>query len=152
MSDDTSSIDPVHPSRPEMEDIKAAVSETIKELHEAQAVKIKKPETLQGWLWTIGAIGGFIAFIVSTIIYLDSISQHHKLPVHPGAQEIIEEIKHMNRQHALDTEVHRSEEHLQLQILRETRPIQEDIHLIKEDVRSIQTKVDILIDRQERER
>ena len=82
--------------------------------------------------WEIGAIGGFIAFIASTIIYLDSISQHHKLPAHPGAQEIIEEIKHMNRQHALDTEVHRSEEHLQLQILRETRPIQEDIHLIKE--------------------
>ena len=51
-----------------------------------------------------------------------------------------------------DEKKHKNEAELQLQILAETRPIKENIYKIKEDVGTIKTKLDILLDRYENNR
>lgn len=140
------------------DEIKKIVSDTIREVHEAQSIKLSKPNTLRGWLMTLGIIGGFIGFLWSAIIFLDNIANHHEQPYHIGAEKLVLAIEekheeHVKRheEHVANNELHRREEQLQLQILRETKPIKESIQTIKQDVRSIETKVDILIDRAQRD-
>jgi len=140
------------------DEIKKIVSDTIREVHEAQSIRLSKPNTLRGWLMTLGIIGGFIGFLWSAIIFLDNIANHHEQPYHIGAEKLVLAIeeKHegqvkRHEEHVANNELHRREEQLQLQILRETKPIKESIQTIKQDVRSIETKVDILIDRAQRD-
>jgi hypothetical protein len=140
------------------DEIKKIVAETIKEVHEAQSIRFSRPNTLRGWLMTLGIIGGFIGFLWSAIIFLDDIAKHHEQPYHIGAEKLVLAIEekheeHVKRHeaHVANNELHRREEQLQLQIMRETKPIKESIQTIKQDVRSIETKVDILIDRAQRD-
>lgn len=130
------------------EEIHDIVATTIKEVHEAQAIRFSKPETLRGWMLVIALVGACVGFIWTSIVFLNDVAEHHKQPYHPGAEELVKAVKQAHIDHINDNEHHRREEQLQLQILKETKPITEDIHDIKEDVRSIETKLDIIIDRQ----
>lgn len=139
------------------DEIKKIVAETIREVHEAQAIRFTKPATFRGWLMTVGILCGFLGFIWSAIVFLDDIANHHEQPYHVGAEKLVmaieekhEEQVKLHHQHVTDNELHRREEQLQLQILKETRPIRDDIQVIKQDVRSIETKLDIIIDRAQR--
>ena len=139
------------------DDIKKIVAETIKEVHEAQAIRFARPSTLRGWLMTLGIVGGFLGFVWTAVVFLNNIAMHHEQPYHIGAEKLVLAIEekheeHVKRheEHVANNELHRREEQLQLQIMRETKPIKESIQTIKQDVRSIETKVDILIDRAER--
>jgi len=134
------------------EDIKRVISATVIELHEAQAVRFTKPSTLQGWLYVVGVLAGFVAFIYTSIIFLNDVSNHHKQPYHQGAEGLVVAIEERVALHEEDEKLHKNEAELQLQILAETRPIKENIYKIKEDVGTIKTKLDILLDRYENNR
>ena len=134
------------------EDIKRVISATVSELHEAQAVRFTKPSTLQGWLYVVGILAGFVAFIYTSIIFLNDVSNHHKQPYHEGAEALVVAIEDRVTTHVDDEKKHKNEAELQLQILAETRPIKENIYKIKEDVGTIKTKLDILLDRYENNR
>jgi hypothetical protein len=129
--------------------IKNVVSETIKELHAADTgIRFKKPTTIQGWMAVTLAGITIIGFFISSIIFLNEVTQHHKKVAHDGTYSLVEGVEELHRIHVSNEEFHRREEQLQLQILKETKPIVEKINEVKEDVRSIETKVDILIDRE----
>ena len=130
--------------------IRDIVAATIKEVHEAQAIRFTRPATLRGWMMTVGMVAGFVAFLWSGVVFLNDVASHHEQPYHTGAEELVTAVKEAHIEHVQNTELHRREEQLQLQILRETKPINEDIQEIKQDVRSIQTKLDIIIDRNSR--
>jgi hypothetical protein len=134
------------------DDIKRVISATVSELHEAQAVRFTKPNTLQGWLYVVGVLAGFVAFIYTYIIFLNDVSNHHKQPYHEGAEALVVAIEDRVTTHVDDEKKHKNEAELQLQILAETRPIKENIYKIKEDVGTIKTKLDILLDRYENNR
>ena len=57
------------------DDIKRVISATVSELHEAQAVRFTKPSTLQGWLYVVGILAGFVAFIYTSIIFLNDVKE-----------------------------------------------------------------------------
>ena len=131
----------------DQDDIQTIVAATIKEVHEAQAIKLEKPTTLRGWMMTIGLVGGLIGFLFTSAVFLNRVADHHKQPYHEGAEVLVSAIEEAHINHTKNNEFHRREEQLQLQILKETKPITESIQVIKQDVRSIETKLDILIDR-----
>tara|TARA_B110000285_G_scaffold78550_1_gene90446 strand:+ start:129 stop:551 length:423 start_codon:yes stop_codon:yes gene_type:complete len=130
------------------EEIKRVISSTVNELHEAQAVRFTKPETLQGWLYILCVMGGFLAFVWTGIVFLNRVSEHHKMPSHTGTLELLTALDANISNHAQDQERHKEDSRIQLQILHETRPIQQNINDIKQNVSSIRSKVDILLDRQ----
>jgi hypothetical protein len=134
------------------DDIKRVISATVSELHEAQAVRFTKPSTLQGWLYVVGVLAGFVAFIYTSVIFLNDVSNHHKQPYHEGAEALVVAIEDRVTTHVDNEKKHKNEAELQLQILAETRPIKENIYKIKEDVGTIKTKLDILLDRYENNR
>ena len=134
------------------DDIKRVIAATVSELHEAQAVRFTKPSTLQGWLYVVGVFAGFVAFIYTSIIFLNDVSNHHKRPYHEGAEALVVSIEDRLATHQENGKKHKNEAELQLQILAETRPIKESIYKIKEDVGTIKTKLDILLDRYENNR
>jgi hypothetical protein len=130
-------------------EIKEVVAETIKELHAADTgIRFKKPTTVQGWLAISIATITIISFFISSIIFLNEVTQHHKKIAHDGAFKIVDDVQRLHDRHVENDEFHRKEEQLQLQILRETRPLIEKLGEVKEDVKAIETKVDILIDRE----
>lgn len=133
--------------RVDQHDIQAIVAATIKEVHEAQAIRFEKPTTLRGWMMTIGLVGGLIGFLFTAAVFLNRVADHHKQPYHEGAEVLVTAIEEAHINHTKSNEFHRREEQLQLQILKETKPITDSIQVIKQDVRSIETKLDILIDR-----
>ena len=129
--------------------IKNVVSETIKELHAADTgIRFKKPTTIQGWMAVTLAGITLTGFFGSSIVFLNKVSTHHKLPTHVGVKSIIEDIENIHTMHLNDQNFHIKEERLQLKILEETQPIHEKLGVIKEDVKAIETKVDILLDRE----
>ena len=132
----------------EEEDIKKVISSTVKELHEAQAVRFTKPTSLQGWLYVIGAFSGMMALIWTGVVFLNNISEHRKQPYHKGAETLVDAIEKRISVHQDDSELHKRDAELQLKILEETKPIKENISKIQQDVGTIKTKLDILIDRQ----
>lgn len=130
-------------------EIKSVVAETIKELHAADTgIRFKKPTTIQGWLAVSIATITILGFFISSIIFLNEVTQHHKKTAHDGAMTIVDDVRELHESHVKNDDFHRKEEQLQLQILRETKPIVEKIAEVKEDVKAIETKVDILLDRE----
>ena len=71
---------------------------------------------------------------------------------HEGAEALVVSIEDRLATHQENGKKHKNEAELQLQILAETRPIKESIYKIKEDVGTIKTKLDILLDRYENNR
>ena len=131
--------------------IKSIIGETIKELHaQDTGIRFKKPETIQGWIFILSACCGAVAFLFSAVIFLNDVAKHHKSPYHEGAERLVEDVTLLHTDHNQSNEIHPTQGDIQLQILKETKPIKEDIQVIKQDIRSIETKVDILIDRQYR--
>lgn len=126
--------------------IKAVISETIKELHANDAVQVQKPKTLQGWIYVTMALGGGIGLVWSGIIKLDQMARHAELPHHAGVEKLVEKFTEVQAKHEENRDIHRSEAELQLSIMKETEPIKEDLHSIKQDVREIQRSVDILVE------
>lgn len=126
--------------------IKTIIAETIKELHANDAVQIQKPKTLQGWLYIIGAICGLCGLLWTGIVKLDAMASHAKKPHHDGVEVLVKRFEEAQAKHEEDRNLHRTEAELQLKIMKETEPIKEDLHLIKEDVREIQRSVDILVE------
>lgn len=130
-------------------EMKLVVAETIKELHAVDTgIRFKKPSTIQGWMAVTLAGITLTGFFGSSIVFLNKVSTHHKLPAHVGVEAIIEELENIHALHIIDQNLHIKEERLQLQILEETQPIHEKLGVIKEDVKAIETKVDILLDRE----
>ena len=57
-------------------EIKEVVAETIKELHAADTgIRFKKPTTVQGWLAISIATITIISFFISSIIFLNEVTQ-----------------------------------------------------------------------------
>jgi len=130
-------------------EMKLVVAETIKELHAADTgIRFKKPSTIQGWMAVTLAGITLTGFFGSSIVFLNKVSTHHKLPAHVGVESIIKDLEDIHALHVRDQNFHIKEEQLQLQILAETRPIHEKLGVIREDVKGIETKVDILLDRE----
>ena len=126
--------------------IKTIIAETIRELHANDAVQIQRPKTLQGWLYIIGAICGLVGLLWTGIVKLDTMASHAEKPHHDGVELLVKKFEESQAKHEEDRNIHRSEAELQLKIMKETEPIKEDLHLIKEDVREIQRSVDILVE------
>ena len=59
------------------DDIQTIVAATIKEVHEAQAIRFEKPTTLRGWMMTIGLVGGLIGFLFTAAVFLNRVADHH---------------------------------------------------------------------------
>ena len=129
------------------EDVKAIIQETIAQLHADDAqLLLKKPKTLQGWVYIVIGIGSIIAFMWGSVIFLNDIAEHSKAAHHEGTEQILQEIRQDHVNHIYDKELHRGEAELELTIMKSTEPLKNDISNIKEDVRQIQSSVDILVD------
>lgn len=132
------------------EDLKKVISEVIEEFSSRnnRTIKFKKPETIQGWLVLIITFFSIIGFMFTSIVFLNDISNHHKIPSHDGTNKILKELNKNLNDHRTDTAIHRNDDVLKLKIMQETQPIIKEIGEVKEDVRSIETKVDILLNRE----
>ena len=129
------------------DDVKAIIQETISQLHADDAqLLFKKPKTLQGWVYIVIGIGSIIAFMWGSVVFLNDIAEHSKAAHHEGTEEILKKIRQDHVNHIYDKELHRGEAELELKILKATEPLKNDISNIKEDVRQIQSSVDILVD------
>lgn len=129
------------------DEVKAIIQETISQLHADDAqLLLKKPKTLQGWVYIVIGIGSIIAFMWGSVIFLNDIAEHSKAAHHEGTEQILQEIRQDHVNHIYDKELHRGEAELELTIMKSTEPLKNDISNIKEDVRQIQSSVDILVD------
>lgn len=129
------------------DEVKAIIQETISQLHADDAqLLLKKPKTLQGWVYIVLGIGSIIAFMWGSVIFLNDIAEHSKAAHHEGTETILQEIRQDHVNHIYDKELHRGEAELELTIMKSTEPLKNDISNIKEDVRQIQSSVDILVD------
>ena len=129
------------------DEVKAIIQETIAQLHADDAqLLLKKPKTLQGWVYIVIGIGSIIAFMWGSVIFLNDIAEHSKAAHHEGTEQILQEIRQDHVNHIYDKELHRGEAELELTIMKSTEPLKNDISNIKEDVRQIQSSVDILVD------
>ena len=128
-------------------EVRAIIAETIGQLHADEAqLLLKKPQTIQAWLYIVLAIAGIIGFMWASVVYLNDIAEHSKAAHHEGTEEILAEIRQDHVNHIYDKELHRGEAELELTIMKSTEPLKNDISKIKEDVRQIQSSVDILVD------
>ena len=131
------------------QEIKDIIAETITELHQDKVgVEFKKPTTLQGWLAVCFSISLVIGFFVTSAVFLNKVTNHHTEIAHEGTLKLLEKLDKADQDHKSDNSFHRREEQLQLQILQETKPIYQKLNDVKRDVNTIETKVDILIDRE----
>ena len=129
------------------DEVKAIIQETIAQLHaDDPQLLLKKPKTLQGWVYIVIGIGSIIAFMWGSVIFLNDIAEHSKAAHHEGTEQILQEIRQDHVNHIYDKELHRGEAELELTIMKSTEPLKNDISNIKEDVRQIQSSVDILVD------
>ena len=129
------------------DEVRAIIQETISQLHADDAqLLLKKPKTLQGWVYIVIGIGSIIAFMWGSVIFLNDIAEHSKAAHHEGTEQILQEIRQDHVNHIYDKELHRGEAELELTIMKSTEPLKNDISNIKEDVRQIQSSVDILVD------
>ena len=138
----------------ESDEIKRVIEDTIEKVNahhrdSKPVIEIARPTTMRGWVLVIGGAAAFLSFIYSAIVYVHGVSEHHKSPHHKGAEVLVERIEKSLTSHANNGE-HHTEAELQLKIIEETRPMKQDIQRIQQDVGSIKTKVDILIDRESR--
>ena len=130
-------------------EMKIVVAQTIKELHATDTgIRFKKPTTIQGWMAVTLASITLAGFFGSSIVFLNNVSSHHKLPSHQGAEKLVEAVTMTLEAHENNERHHIKEEAVLLQILEETTPIHEKLGVIKEDIKAIETKVDILLDRE----
>jgi len=129
------------------EEVKTIIQETISQLHAEDAqLLLKKPKTLQGWVYILVGLGSIIAFMWGSVVFLNEIAEHSKAAHHEGTEDILAEIRQDHVNHIYDKELHRGEAELELKIMKSTEPLKNDISNIKEDVRQIQSSVDILVD------
>lgn len=129
------------------EEVKTIIQETISQLHAEDAqLLLKKPRTIQGWVYVLIGLGSIVAFMWGSVVFLNDIAEHSKAAHHEGTEEILAEIRQDHVNHIYDKELHRGEAELELKILKATEPLKNDISNIKEDVRQIQSSVDILVD------
>ncbi len=130
--------------------IKAVIKDTILEVQADSRIQIAKPKTLQGWLGLGFMVCSIIAGAWAGVSYLSRMADHHLEPYHHGTLEAVERIEQTIADHANNEQLHLREAELKLKILEETTPMKKDINQIQQDVGSIKTKIDILIDRKER--
>jgi hypothetical protein len=150
------------------EEIKTIISETIKELHANEAqLQFKKPTTIQGWFYISVAFCSIVGIIWSSIIFLNNVATHNKVPYHKGTPELIAKMTESHSAHATSQELHHTEEHLNVQMHEEVAPIKEklitiqtnqatiqanqanfrgDVQDIKSDVRRVQQSIDGIAD------
>lgn len=132
------------------DELKQLIKETLVQVEESNhRWSFSWPVTFRGWVMAIGGVAAAISFVWTTVVYLHRISEHHKAPHHDGAEVLVQRIEDALITHANNDE-HHTEAELQLKILHQTEPIKRDIQRIQQDVGSIKTKVDILIDREDR--
>lgn len=135
----------------ETQQIESVVQQTLLKVQSQESASLfKRPETVRGWVIVIGGLAAFCSFIWTTIVYLHKISEHHKQPTHTGTITLIEELHDKITEHTTDQTAHHREAELKLKILEQTDPIKQRVQTIQADVGTIKTKLDILIDRQER--
>lgn len=135
------------------DDIQTVITETITQVYERdqhRAWQFSRPTTLRGWMFCTGAFVAGVSFIYTCIVYLHKISEHHKAPHHVGAEKLVSRIESAVIAHTQDEDLHHREADLELRVLRQTEPIKRDISDIRQDIGTIKTKMDILIDRDAR--
>ena len=91
---------------------------------------------MQGWVYVILGVGSILAFMWTSVVFLNRLSHHPDLPHHAGTEKAIAELKAGQRTDA----------ELKLSILEETAPIRAKIDVLRDDVSRIQTNVDILVE------
>lgn len=141
------------------EEIKDIIAETIHELHaEGTTLQFQKPKTMQGWFYVILAVGSILAFLWTSVVFLNDVAEHAKEPHHIGTIEIFEKLQEQHKHHATSEELHHREEHLELKIIEEVSPIKEklgsieqnqvnfrqDVRDIRQDVRDVQQSINNL--------
>lgn len=130
--------------------IKAVIKDTILEFEGRNKLQFQKPTTFQGWMYVVLAVGSAVALIWGAVVNLHKISEHHKIPHHAGAVELIERIEKSVAHHAA-SDVHLRDAELELKILKQTAPMKVDIQRIQQDVGAIRTRVDMILERQQRD-
>ncbi|MGB2185110.1 MAG: hypothetical protein ACPH5P_00375 [Akkermansiaceae bacterium] len=133
----------------EQEQIEQVIEQTLARVN-SRSSWFKRPETARGWVIVGSGVAAFLSFIYSVVIHLHNVSEHLNKPSHPGAIELVERIEDAVNQHVSDDIAHIGDAELKLRIFEQTEPMRIDIQGIKQDIGSIRTKLDILLDRETR--
>lgn len=115
-------------------EVEEIISRTISELQKQEgAVQFRKPKTIQGWVYICLGIGSIVAFLWTSIIFLNDIAKHQQEAHHHGTVELFEKIELSHQAHTQSEELHRREEQLELQIMKEVSPIKRDLSNIQQN-------------------
>lgn len=115
-------------------EVEEIISRTISELQKQEgAVQFRKPKTIQGWVYICLGIGSIVAFLWTSIIFLNDIAKHQQEAHHHGTVELFEKIEASHQAHTQSEEFHRREEQLELQIMKEVSPIKRDLSNIQQN-------------------
>lgn len=132
------------------EEVKKVINETITAVRKEKVViKLAAPTTLHGWLLLCLAFGAVGGAVWKSFEFIHVVTKHHEAPHHAGAAQLVERIEQSVAKH-IEEGQHIHEAELEMKIVKQTEPIKRDIQLIQQDVGAIRTRVDILLDREER--
>jgi uncharacterized protein YoxC len=123
-------------------EVEEIISRTIAQLQKEEgAVQFKKPKTMQGWLYITLGIGSVVAFLWTSVVFLNNIASHQDLEHHSGTINILAEMESQHSIHATSEELHRREEQLELQIIKEVSPLRQELTAIKQNVKGVEQNV-----------
>ncbi len=115
-------------------EVEEIISKTITQLQKDEGtVQFKKPKTMQGWVYICLGIGSVVAFLWTSIVFLNDIAKHQQEAHHHGTVEIFEKIQLSQSEHNTSEDLHRREEQLELQIMKEVSPIKRDLSNIQQN-------------------
>lgn len=113
-------------------EVEEIISRTISELQKQEgAVQFKKPKTMQGWIYILLGCASIIAFLWTSVVFLNDIASHQKIAHHQGTKDLFETMHNKHESHATSEELHRREEHLELQIIQQVQPLKQDLSIIQ---------------------
>jgi uncharacterized protein (DUF3084 family) len=113
-------------------EVEEIISRTIAQLQKEEgAVQFKKPKTMQGWLYITLGIGSVVAFLWTSVVFLNN----------SGTINILAEMESRHSIHATSEELHRREEQLELQIIKEVSPLRQELTAIKQNVKGVEQNV-----------
>jgi hypothetical protein len=115
-------------------EVEEIISKTIIQLQKQEgAVQFKKPKTMQGWVYICLGLGSVVAFLWTSIVFLNDIAKHQEEAHHHGTVELFEKIEASQLAHNTSEDLHRREEQLELQIMKEVSPIKRDLSNIQQN-------------------
>jgi len=132
------------------QEIKRLIEQTKAVLHkqsEDQNIKIRKPQTAQGWVLVIGGIASTVAFFVSSIVYLNEISNHSSSGSHKETVDLLAKVNDKIDKHSDDKTVHFTENDLKVIMAEQNSIIVKDVNQLKQDTKVIQRSLDFLVNK-----